>query len=65
MDGENLYSISVEDVQLYAVEKLGRRLTSEELRSVEKGIRHGLNVGFDVILDTAIEEAVNFSGFRF
>ena len=65
MDGENLYSISIEDVQLYAVEKTGRRLTDDELRSVEKGLRHGLNIGFEVILDTAIEEAVQISGFKF
>lgn len=65
MDKENLYSIGVEDVQLYAVEKIGRRLTDDELRGVEKGLEHGLNTGLDTVLDTAIEEAVQSAGFKF
>lgn len=53
-----LYQVTVGDVQSVALDKLDRRLTDEELQVVSNGLNWGLAEGFDVILDTAIDEAL-------
>lgn len=51
----NIFVISVEDVQCLAKEKIGRKLTIEELECVQKGVEFGLECWEDVVL-TAIED---------
>lgn len=53
-----IYILSVEDVQSYAFDKIGRDLTDDELRTVKKGIDSALGFGIDTILDAAVDEAV-------
>ena len=53
-----IYMISVEDVQIFALGKIGRELTDDELRTVKKGIDSALGFGIDTILDAAVDEAV-------
>jgi len=55
---ENIFAISVEDVQYLAKKKFGRELTIEELEQVQKGVEFGLECWEDVII-TAIEELQN------
>jgi hypothetical protein len=51
----NIFVIGVEDVQYLAKEKLGRKLTIEELELVKKGVELGLECWEDVVID-GIEE---------
>jgi len=52
---EDIFVISVEDVQYVAKEKIGRELTIEELERVKKGVEFGLECWEDVII-YAIDE---------
>ena len=57
MEGEKpLFVITVADVQHWAEEKLGRRLTYEELQVVEDKLEWGLCEGLDVVYDTIFDE---------
>ncbi len=55
---ETIFCIDKGFVQDYAEQKLGRLLTDDELRWVGKGIDSALCHDLDVVLDTAIEEAI-------
>ncbi|WP_424656916.1 hypothetical protein [Capnocytophaga granulosa] len=57
MEGEKpLFVITVADAQHWAEEKLGRRLTYEELQVVEDRLEWGLCEGLDVVYDTIFDE---------
>lgn len=53
---ENVFTISVEEAQYFAQEKIGRKLTCEELRRVKKGVEFGLELSWEEVLITAIQE---------
>ncbi len=53
---EYIFNIAIEDVQIRAKEKLGRELTSEELEQVQKGVEFGLELAWEDVFYTAIEE---------
>jgi hypothetical protein len=53
-----LFSVSESYVQEQAKERIGRELTEEELHSVSKGLDSGIGWDLDVVLGTAIDEAV-------
>lgn len=53
---ENIFCISVEDVQSIALERVGRKLTIEELEQIQKGVEFGLELSWDVVVKTAIDE---------
>ena len=53
-----LFAITVEDAQCAAQRKIGRKLTSYELQHVKKGIEFGLECCWEVVLETAIDDAV-------
>lgn len=50
-----IFTISVGDIQHLAVERIGRRLTSDELRHVKKGIQYGLE-SWESVAEIAIDE---------
>ena len=53
---KNIFCFSVEDVQLIALQRIGRKLTFDELQSVRKGVEFGLELSWDVVVKTAIDE---------
>ena len=53
-----LFSITVEDAQDVAQRRIGRELTFDELEHVKKGIEFGLELCWEGVLETAIDEAV-------
>lgn len=55
---ECLYSVTVGDVQARALDTIDRELTDDELHCVSNGLNWALCEGFDIVLDTAIEEAI-------
>ena len=57
MEGEKiLFVITVADVQHWAEEKLGRRLTYEELQIAKDKLEWGLSEDIDVVYNTIFEE---------
>lgn len=51
-----LFKITEEDVQHIATRKLRRKLTENELYSVQKGIEFGLEYCWDEVVVAAIDE---------
>lgn len=54
-----IYLITEEDVQADAISQVGRRLNDDELRTAKKCIESGLGFGLNVVVNTAIEEAID------
>lgn len=53
-----LFSVTVEELQDEAVNRIGRKLTDEELYTAQKGINLGLSFGIETILRAAIDDSV-------
>ena len=53
---EILFVITVADVQHWAEEKLGRRLTDEELQIAKDKLEWGLSEDIDMVYNTIFEE---------
>ena len=51
-----LFVITVADVQHWAEEKLGRRLTYEELQIAKDNLEWGLSEDIDMVYNTIFEE---------
>lgn len=50
-----IFTISVGDIQSVAIERIGRRLTTDELRRVKKGMHAGLEP-WESVAEVAIDE---------
>jgi len=46
---KNVFTINREDVQRIAMKKLGRKLTTEEIERVKKGVEFGLECWEEVV----------------
>jgi hypothetical protein len=57
---KNIFTIPVADVQRIAKERIGRKLTIEELERVKDGVEFGLEYWEDVV-KIAIEEGINLN----
>ncbi len=53
-----LYYISKEDLQGYAIEKIGRELDEEELNIAKKGLESGINTDLSTIYNTILFEMI-------
>ena len=53
-----LFSVTAEELQNEAVNRIGRKLTDEELYTAQKGIESGLSFGIETIFKTAIDDSV-------
>ena len=51
---EILLSITVEDLQSEAIEKIGRKLNDDEIRIAKKGLENGLLTNIDVVYSTIL-----------
>jgi len=51
-----IFTISLDDVQYLAKEKIGRKLNYDELEQVKKGVEFGLEPCWEEVVITAIEE---------
>jgi len=51
----SLFTISIGDIQDVAVQRIGRKLTAEELRRVKKGLQSGLGF-WEYMAEVAIDE---------
>jgi hypothetical protein len=57
-NSEYVFAISVEDLQYEAKEKLGRKLTEEEIEIAKKGLEYGLLTGIDSVYGAIFEEMI-------
>lgn len=53
-----IFRIGVDDAQNIARKRIGRELTIEELKQVRKGVEFGLELSWDVVVKTAIDEII-------
>ncbi|HQA87153.1 MAG TPA: hypothetical protein PK448_06265 [Bacteroidales bacterium] len=56
---EILFSITVEDVQSEAIEKIGRKLNDDEIRIAKKGLEFGLLTTIDVVYSTIFNKMID------
>jgi hypothetical protein len=54
----NLFAITIADVQYEAMEKIGRELTEDELLVAKKGLESGLMFDIDSVYSTIFEEMI-------
>ena len=54
---QTIYKIDKAWLQLEAIERIGRKLTEEEIFVAKKCVEQGLNAGIHIVFSTAIEEA--------
>jgi len=57
-DKRILFVVTEDDIQEVAKRLIGRELTEEEIRKASKGVEEGLSYGLDIVLKTAVEDAV-------
>jgi hypothetical protein len=55
---QNVFAISIEDLQFEAKEKIGRKLTEEEILIAKKGIENGLLTSIDIVYSTIFTEMI-------
>ena len=56
---KNVFEIPVEHVQYLAKEKIGRKLSGEELHQISKGVEFGLECCWEEVVTTAIKETAD------
>ncbi len=57
-DTKIIFSISEDDVQTEAMERIGRRLTEEEMFIAAKGLEWGMLTGIHIIYKTILTEMI-------
>lgn len=57
-DTRILFSISEDDVQIEAIERIGRKLTEDEMQIAKKGLESGILTGIHIIYHTILTEMI-------
>lgn len=57
-EARTVFSINEDDVQIEAKEKIGRKLTADEMQIAKKGLEYGLMTGIDIIYRTILLEMI-------
>lgn len=57
-NNEIIFSVTVKDIQKEAINRIGRKLTNDEMYTAKKGIESGLSFDIDTVIKTAIDEAI-------
>lgn len=55
---EYIFTISFEDLQYEAKEKIGRELTEDEIEVAKKGLEYGLLTDIDTVYNTIFKEMI-------
>lgn len=63
-DRRFVWQLLESDIQSYAEEELGRRLTEEEMASAIKGLEYGLGEYYAEVVSLAVENAVSMTRAR-
>ena len=58
MDNNILFAITVDDIQEYAMDKIGRELMEDELDIAKEGLENVILFGIDTIYNTIITEMI-------
>jgi len=58
MYSDILFATSVEDIQEYAIDKIGRELNEDELGIAKKGLKNGLLFDIETVYNTIITEMI-------
>ena len=58
MNNNILFAITVEDMQEYAMVKIGRELNDDELDIAKEGLESGLQFAADISMHTIITEMI-------
>jgi len=58
MDNNILFAITVEDIQEYAMDEIGRKLTEDELDIAKEGLENAILFDIDTIYSTIITEMI-------
>lgn len=53
-----IYAISLGNLQVEAIEKLGRKLTDDEIEIAKDGLSWGIGTGLDIIYNTIFTEMI-------
>jgi hypothetical protein len=53
-----VFSINEDDVQIEAIEKIGRKLTADEMQVAKKGLESGILTGIHIIYQTILLEMI-------
>jgi len=57
-DDQEIFTVTVDDLQNEAINRIGRKLTDDELYTAKKGIESGLSFDIDTVMKAAIDEAI-------
>ncbi|MCX6162313.1 MAG: hypothetical protein NTV87_13400 [Ignavibacteriae bacterium] len=55
---EYVFTITLEDLQSEAKEKIGRELTEDEIDIAKKGLHYGLMTGIHIVYNTIFYEMI-------
>jgi len=58
MENDNIFSITIKDLQNEAIEKIGRKLTEEEIDIAKDGFEWGLSFSLDIVYNTIFTEMI-------
>lgn len=59
---EIIFSVTIKELQNEAINRIGRKLTDDELHTAKKGIESGLSFDIETVFAAAIDESIERNG---